>query len=176
MLARLSAHRIRNGVEKLHRPRDGGVRSRHAENQHRDDSGMTSTASNNPPRRSVTASAAPISPVNVSAGRADGERERDRQSRARFEIEHQRHDRHSDNRMECQPRSSARTLSSCRRVRAACGSSPSRSSEPSSRSEANKRSSVSSEASSAPIHESPGRCASEDWCRGRTQTASARRQ
>src|SRR3954447_26796622 len=63
-----SAHRIENGV-----PNDSGpvIAASEAATPNIStgiDSGSTSTASNSPPRCSVTASAAPIMPVKVSAG------------------------------------------------------------------------------------------------------------
>src|ERR1700682_2403974 len=67
-LASDSAHRIENGA-----PNDRGADIAACEAATPKistgiDSGSTSTANNNPPRCSVTASAAPIMPVKVSAG------------------------------------------------------------------------------------------------------------
>src|ERR1700756_5617468 len=63
-----SAHRIENGVPNDSGPDIAACEAATPNISTGIDSGSTSTASNNPPRCSVTASAAPIMPVKVSAG------------------------------------------------------------------------------------------------------------
>src|SRR5713101_83548 len=63
-----SAHRIENGVPNDNGPDIAACEAATPKINTGIDSGSTSTASNNPPRCSVTASAAPIMPVKVSAG------------------------------------------------------------------------------------------------------------
>src|SRR5256884_1975487 len=63
-----SAHRIENGVPNDSGPVIAACEAATPKISTGIDSGSTSTASNKPPRCSVTASAAPIMPVNVSAG------------------------------------------------------------------------------------------------------------
>src|SRR6202051_3759079 len=63
-----SAHRIENGVPNESGPEMAASEAATPNITTGMDSGSTSTASNSPPRCRVTASAAPIMPVNVSAG------------------------------------------------------------------------------------------------------------
>src|ERR1700712_4725893 len=63
-----SAHRIENGVPNDSGPDIAACEAATPKISTGIDSGSTHTPSNNPPRWSVTASAAPIMPVNVSAG------------------------------------------------------------------------------------------------------------
>src|SRR5712671_7254800 len=63
-----SAHRIENGVPNDNGPDIAACEAATPKIKTGIESGSTSTASNNPPRCSVTASAAPIMPVKVSAG------------------------------------------------------------------------------------------------------------
>src|ERR1700682_2193540 len=63
-----SAHRIENGVPNDNGPAIAACEAATPKIKTGIDSGSTSTASNKPPRCSVTASAAPIIPVKVSAG------------------------------------------------------------------------------------------------------------
>src|SRR3984885_7641583 len=63
-----SAQRIENGVPNDSGPEIAALEAATPKISTGIDSGSTSTASSNPPRCSVTASAAPIMPVNVSAG------------------------------------------------------------------------------------------------------------
>src|SRR5450432_4528373 len=63
-----SAHRIENGVPNDSGPDIAACDAATPKISTGIDSGSTSTASSNPPRCSVTASAAPIMPVKVSAG------------------------------------------------------------------------------------------------------------
>src|ERR1700704_3205856 len=63
-----SAHRIENGVPNDNGPVIAACEAAIPKISTGIDSGNTSTASNSPPRCSVTANAAPIMPVNVSAG------------------------------------------------------------------------------------------------------------
>src|SRR5258705_10340651 len=63
-----SAHRIENGVPNDSGPDIAACEAATPNISTGIDSGSTSTASNSPPRWSVTASAAPIMPVKVSAG------------------------------------------------------------------------------------------------------------
>src|SRR3979409_1097830 len=63
-----SAHRIENGVPNDNGPVIAACEAATPKISTGIDSGNTSTASKSPPRCSVTASAAPIMPVNVSAG------------------------------------------------------------------------------------------------------------
>src|SRR6266481_3402170 len=63
-----SAHRIENGVPNDSGPVMAACEAATPNISTGIDSGSTSTASNSPPRCSVTANAAPIMPVNVSAG------------------------------------------------------------------------------------------------------------
>src|ERR1700694_1940133 len=63
-----SAHRIENGAPNHSGPDIAACEAATPEISTGIDSGSTSTASNNPPRCSVTANAAPIMPVKVSAG------------------------------------------------------------------------------------------------------------
>src|SRR4030088_3648555 len=63
-----SAHRIENGVPNDSGPDIAACEAATPKISTGIDSGSTSTARKSPPRRSVTASAAPIMPVNVSAG------------------------------------------------------------------------------------------------------------
>src|SRR3954464_9680485 len=63
-----SAHRIENGVPNDSGPVIAACEAATPKISTGIDSGSTSTASSNPPRCSVTASAAPIMPVKVSAG------------------------------------------------------------------------------------------------------------
>src|ERR1700742_2312684 len=63
-----SAHRIENGVPNDSGPEIAASEAATPKMSTGIDSGNTSTASNRPPRCKVTASAAPIMPVNVSAG------------------------------------------------------------------------------------------------------------
>src|SRR5665213_3175002 len=63
-----SAHRIENGVPHEAGPEIAASEAATPKINTGIDSGSTSTASSNPPRRNVTASAAPIMPVKVSAG------------------------------------------------------------------------------------------------------------
>src|SRR5664279_2001760 len=63
-----SAQRIENGVPNDSGPDIAACEAATPKISTGIDSGSTSTASNNPPRCNVTASAAPIMPVKVSAG------------------------------------------------------------------------------------------------------------
>src|ERR1700677_3363647 len=63
-----SAHRIENGVPNGNDPEIAASDAATPKISTGIDSGSTSTASNNPPGCSVTASAAPIMPVKVNAG------------------------------------------------------------------------------------------------------------
>src|SRR3954464_14801125 len=63
-----SAQRIENGVPNDNGPDIAACEAATPKISTGIDSGSTSTASSNPPRCNVTASAAPIMPVNVSAG------------------------------------------------------------------------------------------------------------
>src|SRR3984885_5132460 len=63
-----SAHRIENGAPKDNGPVMAASEAATPKISTGIDSGNTSTANKSPPRCSVTASAAPIMPVNVSAG------------------------------------------------------------------------------------------------------------
>src|SRR5437763_1829004 len=63
-----SAHRIENGVPNDNGPDIAACEAATPKIKTGIDNGSTSTASNSPPRCSVTASAAPIMPVKVSAG------------------------------------------------------------------------------------------------------------
>src|SRR5882757_660439 len=63
-----SAHRIENGVPNDKGPEIAASEAATPKISTGIDNGSTSTASNNPPRCKVTASAAPIMPVKVSAG------------------------------------------------------------------------------------------------------------
>src|ERR1700721_2085253 len=63
-----SAHRIENGAPKDRGPVIAASEAATPKIRTGTDNGSTSTASSSPPRCSVTASAAPIMPVNVSAG------------------------------------------------------------------------------------------------------------
>src|SRR3984957_15934938 len=63
-----SAHRIENGVPNDNGPVIAASDAATPKISTGIDSGSTSTASNSPPRCSVTARAAPIMPVNVNAG------------------------------------------------------------------------------------------------------------
>src|SRR4029079_14557295 len=63
-----SAQRIENGVPNGSGPDMAACDAATPKISTGIDSGSTSTASNSPPRCNVTASAAPIIPVNVSAG------------------------------------------------------------------------------------------------------------
>src|SRR3954471_8331624 len=63
-----SAQRIENGVPNDSGPDIAACDAATPKIKTGIDSGSTSTASSKPPRCSVTASAAPIMPVNVSAG------------------------------------------------------------------------------------------------------------
>ncbi len=63
-----SAHRIENGAPNDDGPDIAACEAATPKINTGIDSGSTSTASNSPPRCSVTANAAPIMPVNVSAG------------------------------------------------------------------------------------------------------------
>src|SRR6266704_5198979 len=67
-LATDSAHQSENGVPNDIGPVMAACEAATPKISTGIDNGNTSTASNNPPRCSVTASAAPIMPVNVSAG------------------------------------------------------------------------------------------------------------
>src|ERR1700694_3199497 len=67
-LASDSAHRIENGAPNDEGPDIAACEAATPKISTGIDSGSTSTANNNPPRCSVTASAAPIMPVKVSAG------------------------------------------------------------------------------------------------------------
>ena len=59
-------------------------------------SGSTRIGSSSPPRRNATESAAPIRPMQVSAGVPDQQGQRDRTDRERFEIEEQPEQRRGD--------------------------------------------------------------------------------
>src|ERR1700704_6634459 len=63
-----SAHRIENGVPNDSGPVIAACEAATPKISTGIESGRTSTATNNPPRCSVTASAEPIMPVKVSAG------------------------------------------------------------------------------------------------------------
>src|ERR1700723_2856312 len=63
-----SAHRIENGVPNDNGPEIAASEAATPKISTGIDSGSTSPASSNPPRCKVTASAAPIMPVKVSAG------------------------------------------------------------------------------------------------------------
>src|SRR4030081_2222237 len=63
-----SAHRIENGAPNDNGPDIAACEAATPKISTGIDSGSTSTASSSPPRCSVTASAAPIMPVKVSAG------------------------------------------------------------------------------------------------------------
>src|ERR1700680_1107386 len=63
-----SAHRIKNGLPNERGPDIAACEAATPNISTGIDSGSTSTARSNPPRCKVTASAAPIIPVNVSAG------------------------------------------------------------------------------------------------------------
>src|SRR5689334_7708333 len=67
-LASDSAHRIENGVPNDSGPETAASEAATPKISTGIDRGNTSTASSNPPRCKVTASAAPIMPVKVSAG------------------------------------------------------------------------------------------------------------